>query len=130
MTVQEFEVEFVEFVPAELAEGVLYISMQHATASHRCACGCGHRVVTPIGPADWLLTFDGTVTLSPSIGNGQIDCRSHYFIRSNRVSWASPMTDEMTQMASERDHRDLLLMRHAASRPWWERLLAPLRRSR
>jgi hypothetical protein len=127
--VQEFEIEFVEFVPADLADGVLYISMQYATASHRCACGCGHRVVTPIGPADWRLTFDGTVTLSPSIGNGQIDCRSHYFIRSNRVLWASPMTDEMTQIASERDRRDLL-MRHAASRPWWGKLLARPRRRR
>lgn len=126
MTVRDFEVEFVEFVPADLAEGVLYISMQYATASHLCPCGCGHRVVTPIGPADWLLTFDGTVTLSPSIGNGQIDCRSHYFIRSNRVSWASPMTDKMTKIASRRDRQDLL-MHHAASRPWWKGLLARLR---
>jgi hypothetical protein len=35
--------EFVEFVPSELKEGVLYVSVQYATAVHKCACGCGHK---------------------------------------------------------------------------------------
>ncbi len=83
---------FAEFVPTDLDDGLLYVSMQYATASHRCACGCGVRVVTPLGPADWLLTFDGRVTLSPSVGNGQYECGSHYLIRKNRVVWRRPMT--------------------------------------
>ncbi len=47
--------EFVEFIPSELQEGVLYVSVQYATAVHQCACGCGNKVVTPISPVDWQL---------------------------------------------------------------------------
>jgi len=62
--------EFVEYVPAELADGVLYISIIYRSAVRRCACGCGNKVVTPITPADWQLPYDGdTVSLTPSIGN-------------------------------------------------------------
>ena len=58
--------EFVEFIPEELKEGVLYISINYATASHLCCCGCGNRVVTPITPDDWKLIFDGvSVSLHP-----------------------------------------------------------------
>lgn len=80
---------FVEFMPSELQEGVLYVSIQYATAIHTCACGCGNKVVTPISPGDWQLLFDGnSVSLTPSIGNWQFPCRSHYWITSNKVCWA------------------------------------------
>lgn len=92
MKCEELEPVFVEYVPTDLDDGLLYVSMEYATASHRCACGCGVRVVTPLGPADWILTFDGRVTLSPSVGNGQFECGSHYLIRHNRVVWCRPMT--------------------------------------
>lgn len=92
MKCEELEPVFVEYVPTDLDDGLLYVSMEYATASHRCACGCGVRVVTPLGPADWILTFDGRVTLSPSVGNGQFECGSHYLIRQNRVVWCRPMT--------------------------------------
>ena len=40
-------------------------------------------------PTDWKLIFDGeTISLDPSIGNWSFDCRSHYWIRQNRVKWA------------------------------------------
>jgi len=81
--------EFVESFPETLAQGVLYVSMPYATATHRCACGCGNEVVTPFSPTDWQLQFDGvSVSLTPSIGNWNFPCRSHYFIRHNRVQWA------------------------------------------
>ena len=81
--------EFVEYVPAELAEGVLYISIPYRTAVHRCACGCGNKVVTPISPADWQLSWDGdTVSLTPSIGNWGFLCRSHYWIKGGRIRWS------------------------------------------
>ncbi len=81
--------EFVEFIPSELKEGTLYISIPYATAVHLCACGCGIKVVTPISPPEWLLRWDGdTVSLHPSIGNWQFPCRSHYWIMRNRVEWA------------------------------------------
>lgn len=92
MKSEELEPVFVEYVPMDLDGGILYVSMEYATASHQCACGCGVRIVTPLGPADWILTFDGQVTLSPSVGNGQFPCGSHYLIRKNRVVWCKPMT--------------------------------------
>ncbi len=85
----EFSPEFVEFIPESPKEGVLYISIRFATATHRCACGCGQIVVTPIKPADWSLTWNGEeVSIYPSIGNWNFPCRSHYWIRRNRIVWA------------------------------------------
>ena len=81
--------EFVDLIPDDLAEGVLYISIPYSTASHRCACGCGEEVVTPIKPTDWSLTWNGeAATLSPSIGNWSQPCQSHYWIIENRIVWA------------------------------------------
>ncbi len=82
------EHRFVQFIPEALEEGVLYVSVEYATASHRCFCGCGTEVCTPIAPSGWTLSFDGeTVSLSPSIGNWQLACKSHYWICRNRVKW-------------------------------------------
>ena len=101
------EHEFVEFIPSELQEGVLYVSVQYATAVHRCACGCGNKVVTPISPADWQLLFDGdSVSLMPSIGNWQFPCRSHYWIKSDKVRWAEPWTDAQIAAGRQREARD------------------------
>src|SRR5437899_984797 len=81
--------KFVEFVPDTLEAGVLYVSVAHGTAVHRCCCGCGREVVTPLTPTDWKVIFDGdTVSLYPSIGNWNFPCRSHYWITHNRVEWA------------------------------------------
>lgn len=78
--------EFVEFIPKERKEGVLYVSIPYATAVHNCFCGCGLKVVTPISPVGWQLTLDGeTVTLFPSVGSWNFPCRSHYFIRRDTV---------------------------------------------
>ncbi len=81
--------EFVEFIPDDLEQGTIYISIRFATASHLCVCGCGNKVVTPIRPTDWKLIFDGkTISLDPSIGNWSMPCQSHYWIRNDRVRWA------------------------------------------
>jgi hypothetical protein len=51
--------------------------------------------VTPLSPIDWSLTFDGeTITLDPSIGNWSFECKSHYFIRKNKVVWAKRFSDK------------------------------------
>jgi hypothetical protein len=90
--------EFVEFIPEELEQGTVYISMRFATASHLCICGCGNKVVTPIRPTDWTLIFDGkTVSLEPSIGNWSFPCQSHYYIRKNRVKWAPKWSREQIE---------------------------------
>ena len=95
MKATSLEPVFARYLPRDLDEGRLYISMEYATASHLCACGCGNRVVTPLGIADWHLLFDGHVTLTPSIGNGQFDCGSHYLIRNDRVVWLRSMRGEV-----------------------------------
>jgi hypothetical protein len=56
---------------------------------HKCACGCGEEVATPIEKNQWKMTYDGeSVTLYPSIGNRSYRCKSHYFIREDKVEWA------------------------------------------
>jgi Family of unknown function (DUF6527) len=96
--------EFVEYIPAELVEGVLYISIPFRTAVHRCACGCGNKVVTPISPADWQLFYDGdTVSLTPSIGNWGFPCRSHYWIKTSRIRWSHAWTDGQIAAGRARD---------------------------
>jgi hypothetical protein len=92
---KEISHEFVEFVPAELASGVLYVSFEYGTASHLCCCGCGNKVVTPLSPTDWRVIFDGeSVSLDPSIGNWSFDCQSHYWIVRGKVRWAGMWSRE------------------------------------
>jgi hypothetical protein len=91
---QRYSHQFVEFVPDALEDGVLYVSMTYSTAVHKCACGCGQEVVTPLSPTDWQLSFNGeAVSLEPSIGNWSFPCRSHYYIRLGAVRWAGNMSD-------------------------------------
>jgi hypothetical protein len=87
--------KFVEYIPAyeELKEDTLYISISYCTAVHKCFCGCGNEVVTPISPNDWKLTFDGkTISLYPSIGNFAFPCQSHYWIEKDTVIPAQIVT--------------------------------------
>lgn len=83
--------EFVRSFPEPLAEGVLYVSVEFGTAAHRCFCGCGQEVYTPLSPRDWMMIFDGdTVSLDPSVGNWSFRCQSHYWLERGRISWAQP----------------------------------------
>lgn len=95
---------FVDVIPERLEDGVLYISERYRTALHKCCCGCSQEVVTPLSPADWQLTRQGgAVSLSPSIGNWSYRCRSHYWIRGNRVIWAAAMTDKQIAQVKAQD---------------------------
>ncbi len=96
--------EFVEYVPGTLAEGVLYVSVRFRTVVHLCACGCMTKIATPLSPASWQLGFDGeSVSLTPSIGAWGLPCRSHYWIESGTVRWASPWTEEQIRLGRSRD---------------------------
>jgi hypothetical protein len=102
--VDELTCEFVTTIPDKLAAGTLYVSMEYATVVHRCCCGCGNEVVTPLSPTDWKLTYDGEgISLHPSIGNWSFKCRSHYWIRGNAVRWAGPMSDAQVRQIREHD---------------------------
>ena len=96
--------KFFEFIPDELENGILYVSIIYATVLHKCCCGCGNEVVTPLSPSDWQLTFDGeTISLIPSIGNWSFPCRSHYWIEKNEIKWAEDWTDEMISLSRRWD---------------------------
>lgn len=97
---------FVEFIPERLDDGILYVSMEYRTVSHLCCCGCRSEVVTPLGPTDWRLIFDGKcVSLEPSIGSWSLPCRSHYWIRRNRVVWAPCWSEEEILVGREQSLR-------------------------
>jgi hypothetical protein len=86
--------EFVESVPDVVKERTLYVSIKFATVIHKCCCGCGREVVTPLSPTGWSFTFDGkTLSLHPSIGSWSLPCQSHYWIRNNKAIWAPRWTE-------------------------------------
>ncbi len=96
----EFDVAYIEEAPAILEERVLYVSLPYATVIHLCACGCRSEVVTPLAKSGWRLSFDGQVSLSPSIGNWRLPCRSHYYIVGNEVRW---VRSEISTRPARRD---------------------------
>ncbi|MCP2024278.1 UNVERIFIED_ORG: hypothetical protein J2Y76_005193 [Pseudomonas reinekei] len=100
------EHRFVRNVPRELESGILYISMDYATAVHSCCCGCGERVVTPFTPTDWKMTFDGeSISLHPSVGNWNQNCQSHYIVQRGRVLEAGPWTQAKIEAERVRDKK-------------------------
>lgn len=114
--------QFVEYIPPELENGVLYISDRFATASHRCACGCGLVVVTPLKPTHWkLINKDGRVSLKPSIGNWSFPCQSHYWIRNNGIEWAPKWSKSQIEKGREYDARE---RDHYLNRRYEERQLS------
>ena len=99
--------EFVEHIPDQLQAEVLYISIDFALAVHKCFCGCGNEVVTPLSPVDWSITFDGeAISLHPSVGNWNFPCRSHYWVRKGKVHWAGKFTDLEIKGVQAKDKKD------------------------
>jgi hypothetical protein len=72
-----------------MVQDTIYISKEYKTISHLCLCGCGNEVVTPIHKAGWNLTMDitGRISLTPSIGNYNLECKSHYIITNNKANF-------------------------------------------
>jgi hypothetical protein len=99
----------VHYVPKTLESGVLYVSDEFGAALHLCACGCGTKVSTPIGPTDWEVEeTPAGPTLAPSVGNWQFPCKSHYLIREGRIVWAGAWTSEQItsgRQAEEKRHQ-------------------------
>ena len=96
--------EFVEFIPDQLRDETIYISIPYSTVAHKCCCGCGKEVVTPLSPTDWTLIFDGeSISLDPSIGNWSFACKSHYWIWRDRVQWAERWSEKRIKHARSCD---------------------------
>jgi len=119
-----FKLERVRTMPARLESGLLYVSEEFSTAAHLCACGCGSKVRTPLGPTEWTF-FDDTdgPSLDPSIGNWQRPCRAHYWITNGHVIWSTQWSSE--QVIAARALEQLRRDRYYAARhpsPWWKRV--------
>lgn len=97
--------EFVEYIPDRLEDGTIYVSIAFATVAHKCCCGCGNEVITPLSPTDWTLIFDGqSISLDPSIGNWNFACRSHYWIKRNRVILAPRWSQQKINAGRAHDY--------------------------
>lgn len=116
-----FSFGFYDYIPEKLEENHLYISMKYKSISHLCPCGCGNRVVTTLSPVRWKIIFDGeSVSLSPSIGNWDLPCQSHYWIKKNEIHWANIMTEKAIAEVRKHDNNDR--KKHTKKRRnflWW-----------
>lgn len=129
----KIRLENVQYMPKELEPGVLYVSREFSTAAHLCACGCGTKIRTPLGPTEWSVEATKAVpTMRPSIGNWQQPCKSHYVIWNGEVRWAGQWT--ASQIAAGRANEQQRLKAYlnsqnanvgqTASGPWqWLRRL-------
>lgn len=90
-TIKQVEITpvFVEFIPDNLEEGKVYISEEYNCSIHNCLCGCGQQTVLPLIKGEWQLIKhdDGKVSFTPSIGNFQFPCKSHYIITKNKANF-------------------------------------------
>lgn len=104
--VERLRLARVQYMPKVLEPGVLYASKEFGAAAHLCACGCGAKIRTPLGPTEWNLeeTSDGP-SLSPSVGNWQQPCRSHYWIWRGEVEWHGDWTEAQVQTGLRREHQ-------------------------
>ena len=98
---------FDDSIQDRLEEGSFYVCERYMTAVHKCCCGCGEEVVTPLSPADWSVQKKGnTISLTPSIGNWSFACNSHYWISRNQVVWAGNLSQQQIKQVKARDKAD------------------------
>ena len=81
----------------KLENGVIYIDDSSPYIEFLCPCGCGRVTMIPINRNyehvqhpywDISESNDGAViSLSPSIYSTGFDCKSHYFIKENKIVW-------------------------------------------
>ncbi len=108
MAVGQFELRRVHFMPKALESGVLYVSEEFEVAGHLCACGCGNKVMTPLGPEEWSFEeTSGRPTLRPSIGSWQLPCQAHYWIIAGQVRWSDKWTPEQIELGRQDEEQRL-----------------------
>ena len=85
----------VHYLPKQLEDGFLYVSKEFGIAGHLCPCGCKNKIITPLDSTEWSFKEDnGKPTLYPSIGNWQLPCKSHYWIKSGLIDWSYEWTEK------------------------------------
>lgn len=106
-----FKLEKVKYMPKVLNPETLYVSEEYQTAAHLCACGCGAKIRTPLGITEWMFEDkDEGPSLSPSIGNWQQICQSHYLIDKGNIIWALQWSP--AQIAAGRASEEILRKSH------------------
>jgi Family of unknown function (DUF6527) len=101
----KFSLVRVRFAPDVLTPGTLYVSEEFDTAIHLCACGCGSKVVTPLGSTEWSFKESKNgPTLYPSIGNWQLNCKSHYWIKNGSIRWAAQWSQDQIEDGIKQEH--------------------------
>ena len=116
------ELQRVNYIPTNLTPGILYVAEEYGAVAHLCACGCGDIVRTPLGPTEWILIVDdGGATLSPSIGNWQQACQSHYWIKNGEIIEARKWTPEEVAMGRQAEElrREEFYSRQKPQRAHW-----------
>lgn len=99
----------VKYLPKELEAGVLYYSKKYGIAGHLCPCGCGNKIMTPLGPSEWSITIKkGKASLYPSIGNWQLPCKSHYWINKGEIEWSYQWTQEEIEQGQQYEEKKRL----------------------
>lgn len=114
-----------KYLPKVLSPGILYVSEEYAVAGHLCACGCGNKVMTPLGPAEWNFSEqNGQPSLWPSIGNWQLPCRSHYVIAKGHIRWAGEWSEAQVRAGRRREEeqREAYFASLEEQRGFWFRL--------
>ena len=112
--------QHVKYMPKELTQGILHVSMEYAIAGHLCACGCGAKVITPLGPVEWTYAEkNGRPTLYPSIGNWQLPCRSHYFITDGRIHFAGQWSEAQIVAGRHAEEQRRQAYYRAPKRGFW-----------
>lgn len=88
---EDMDISFklIDSIPNTLEDNVLYICDRYSLAIHKCMCGCNHKVINALDKEmywEYKITYN-KISMYPSIGNWHLNCRSHYWIRKNRVYW-------------------------------------------
>jgi hypothetical protein len=111
---------YVESFPKVQEDGVLYISRQFRTACHRCCCGCGTKIVTPLRPTEYrLVDSGGRVSLYPSVGNWNHSCQSHYVIRNGQIVPAGSMSQAEIAEGRAQDESEKRTYYSPTNRSWF-----------
>lgn len=112
-------------IPGQLARGMLYVNPQGNRAHHLCACGCGQRVLTPLNDLEWELSgSDKEPSLHPSVGNWNLDCKSHYILRRGRVRWARRFSSREIEACRRKDLRPYMETSWLETIKTWMRYVA------
>ncbi len=72
----------------KMEEGIIYISIEYGCSQHKCLCGCGEIATMSLKPTwengwDLIENSKDIYSFTPSIGNYNFHCKSHYIITKN-----------------------------------------------